>query len=93
MRGELVTNFSSRSPCAIAGAGNLSRAPPELLQLSREQVRMLQSILTERGIDPGPVDGILGSATRSAIQQFQQQRGLVADGYPTPELLSSLGIE
>jgi len=59
--------------------------------LSRAQIEKIQQLLTNRGFDPGPVDGVLGSQTRWAIKKFQRTAKLPADGYPTPELLEILG--
>ena len=43
-------------------------------------VRDLQEALKALGYDPGPVDGIFGSATEAAVKQFQQAREIAADG-------------
>ncbi len=40
------------------------------------QVRAAQAYLTYLGFAPGPVDGMLGRMTRSAMNDFQQQQGL-----------------
>lgn len=37
--------------------------------LGGEEVALLQANLTDLGFDPGPVDGILGDGTRSAINE------------------------
>ena len=42
----------------------------------------------DRGFDAGVVDGIPGRKTRTALQGFQKSRGVVADGYPTKEMLA-----
>lgn len=55
--------------------------------LNRDQMRELQRLLTARGMNTGGVTGILGANTRIAVQDFQAQVGLPADGWPTPELL------
>jgi membrane-bound lytic murein transglycosylase B len=55
--------------------------------LSREQMQELQRLLSARGFDTGGTTGILGANTRIAVQDFQAQVGLPADGWPTPELL------
>lgn len=55
--------------------------------LNREQMQELQRLLTGRGFDTGGTTGILGANTRIAVQDFQIQQGLPADGWPTPELL------
>ena len=38
-----------------------------VVPLDGEEVALLQANLTDLGFDPGPVDGILGNGTRSAI--------------------------
>ncbi|WP_027014619.1 lytic murein transglycosylase [Comamonas composti] len=64
--------------------------PRELQPLSREQLRTMQAALNARGFEAGGVDGLLGPATRAALTRYQQSQGLVADGYPTTELLKRL---
>ena len=43
-------------------------------------IRAIQVALTLLGYDPGPVDGILGAKTRSALFQFQSDNGLEPTG-------------
>lgn len=43
-------------------------------------VRGAQIYLTYLGFNPGPVDGMLGRMTRSALMQFQQAQGLPPTG-------------
>ena len=43
-------------------------------------VREVQRALREAGFDPGPVDGILGPATRAALRRFQSAKGLASTG-------------
>ena len=61
--------------------------PTDIQLLNKGQVQTLQASLNQLGYDAGPVDGIIGTRTRSALQQFQKARGFVADGYPTVEML------
>lgn len=78
----------------VAGAGGLQVPPPENLPaLSRDQIQKLQQMLDDRGYDPGPIDGILGSGTRTAIRQFQSANNMIADGYPGLKVLESAGIK
>ena len=43
-------------------------------------VRDLQEALKVLGFDPGPVDGVFGAQTESAVKNFQQAREIPADG-------------
>ncbi|MFD1694785.1 lytic murein transglycosylase [Roseibium aestuarii] len=54
------------------------------------QMKQLQTKLRDLGYDVGKIDGILGSGTRTAVQDVQKKLGMAADGWPTPELLGKL---
>jgi peptidoglycan hydrolase-like protein with peptidoglycan-binding domain len=43
-------------------------------------VRQVQGLLRERGYDPGPIDGIIGQKTRTALRQFQRDHNLPTTG-------------
>ena len=58
--------------------------------LSLEQMMALQEKLAALGYDVGKVDGILGAATRRAVQKEQTRLGLPADAWPTSQLLEAL---
>jgi len=78
----------------IAGASGLHKPPPtDTPRLNREQVKALQEGLESAGHDPGPIDGILGPATRRAIRDFQRDADTVADGFPHPEVLEAFDVE
>jgi membrane-bound lytic murein transglycosylase B len=77
----------------IAGAGKLQNPPPEdQPALSRNQVLELQQALNDKGYPSGEPDGILGSNTRKAIRAYQKAEGLVADGFPSEQVLAALGV-
>ncbi|MEZ4600708.1 MAG: peptidoglycan-binding domain-containing protein [Syntrophotaleaceae bacterium] len=59
-------------------------------QMTNQQVRTLQNLLNEKGFDSGPVDGIIGPKTTSAIRNFQESRGLAATGSPDRDTLQEL---
>jgi membrane-bound lytic murein transglycosylase B len=77
---------------AIIGTsrGPVTPWPTHLPPLTVSEIRELQARLNAIGYDAGVVDGIAGRRTRTALQQFQQARGLLADGYPTREVLALL---
>jgi len=54
-------------------------------------VKEIQIALKKAGFRPGPIDGMLGSQTRKAIQLYQKKRGL-AVGSITYETLKKLGL-
>ena len=77
----------------INGAGSLHTSPPKNLpKLMRNTVKQLQEKLKEAGYEPGPIDGIMGPTTRTAISDFQKSRTWIADGFPHPEVLAAFSI-
>lgn len=50
------------------------------MKLEPATVRTVQSSLNERGFDAGPVDGIFGARTKTALRAFEEQHHLPADG-------------
>lgn len=58
--------------------------------LSGDQMKQLQTRLSQRGHDVGAIDGILGAKTRAAVQAEQARLGMPADAWPTPALLQKL---
>ena len=55
-------------------------------------VEAVQRALSERGFDPGKIDGDLGSRTRSAIGKFQRSSGLPDTGKIDEATLTALGL-
>lgn len=77
----------------IAGAPPLRTPPPDdAPRLSRDQVIQLQTTLNALGFDSGEADGILGPATRDGIRAYQQETGMIPDGFPSRTLLVRLDI-
>jgi peptidoglycan hydrolase-like protein with peptidoglycan-binding domain len=69
----------SQSPSASQELGQSSSSLPSS-QGDNSQVSQIQQALNDMGLNAGPVDGKLGPKTKSAIKQFQQQKGLQASG-------------
>ena len=49
-----------------------------------------QEELLALGYDIGEIDGVIGSATRKAIRDFQKSQGIEADGVPSASLLATM---
>jgi lytic murein transglycosylase len=73
----------------LEGTDVYDAGQPEL-GLEEGGMKALQTRLQALGHDVGKVDGILGSATRAAVQKEQQRLGLPADAWPTRDLLNRL---
>ena len=64
--------------------------PADTLRAS--SVRAIQERLRSLGFYTGNVDGVWGHSTQSAIQQFQQNRGLQPDGRLNPATVTAMGL-
>ena len=49
-----------------------------------------QKALVTHGFDPGKIDGIFGANTRSAIEAYQRQNGLLVTGQASDALLKHM---
>ena len=56
-------------------------------------VEAVQRALTERGFDPGKIDGAMGSRTRAALTAFQGSVGLPVTGKIDAATVAALGLE
>lgn len=75
----------------LAGRPELSKAwPTDIKMLSKAEVKDLQTGLNALGYDAGVVDGLAGRGTRASLQRFQKDRDLLADGFPTREMLAAV---
>jgi len=54
------------------------------------EVEAIQEALKKRGLYSGPVDGVFGGGTESAVKVFQRKAGLTADGEVGPQTWSRL---
>lgn len=75
----------------LAGLPDLTRPwPTDIQMLTQQQAKDLQAGLNQLGFNAGTVDGIIGRGTRGALQRFQKANNLVADGFPTTEMLEKV---
>ena len=84
-----LTPNTARNPAAapvadvIAAVSAGLRSPetaPGVPGFEVSTVRGIQDALENLGFPPGPIDGIMGAKTKSAIIAFQKSRGLAVDG-------------
>jgi glucose-6-phosphate 1-epimerase len=72
------------------GEGLVARWPTDDPGLSRQERRELQTVLVARGHEIGEIDGLIGAATRAAIQREQRRLGWTPDGRAGQRLLRAL---
>ncbi len=56
------------------------------------EVTKIQTVLKQKGYYSGSVDGIFGTKTRTAVKNFQRDKGLAVDGIAGKKTLAALGI-
>lgn len=56
-------------------------------------VQRAQQALKEAGHDPGPIDGVMGARTRSALEAYQKAQGLEVSGQLDGATAAKLGGE
>lgn len=75
---------------------SVRQPPPDAKAYASDPaVVSVQLALRALGFDPGPVDGVMGANTASALRKFQNSRGLPATGQmdaQTIDALKSLGL-
>jgi peptidoglycan hydrolase-like protein with peptidoglycan-binding domain len=70
-------------------AQNETIAPRDL---SAQQIKQLQQALNQKGMHAGKTDGKWGRETRAALEKFQKQQGMQANGRLDQQTLSDLGV-
>ncbi|WP_253188070.1 peptidoglycan-binding protein [Leptolyngbya sp. 'hensonii'] len=65
---------------------------PRNVRVERSALNLveLQQLLTSKGFYAGPIDGVYGPGTRTAVRAAQQAYGLIVDGIPGPTTLAAL---
>ena len=86
-RSEFYALSVGRLADRISGAGRL-HTPLPTTKIGTADLIALQKHLAALDYPVGKADGILGPATRRAIQDFQHKSGLIADGYPGEDLFA-----
>ncbi|BAR62530.1 hypothetical protein NK6_9391 [Bradyrhizobium diazoefficiens] len=74
------------------GGGGVSGGSAAALNLSPEEIRVVQQVLIERRLLTGEADGVLGPRTREALITFQRQQGIQASGSIDISTVSALGV-
>jgi len=73
-----------------ATMGTMMQNTPAVTQLNQNQIRQMQTLLSQQGYQVGEINGVLGEQTSDAIRQFQQSQGLAVTGEPDEDTLKAL---
>ena len=84
-----IALFANRL-AGTGGQGSQAAARVAAGGLSSGQVRDLQRLLTQRGHDVGPIDGVIGPRTRAAAAAERRRLGLPVDAALNEEFLIRL---
>ncbi len=85
---KIVAVFLVFSICMSVGVYALSK-----MGSRGKEVTSIQTALKQRGYYKGNVDGIFGTQTRTAVRNFQRDKGLTVDGIAGKKTLAALGIK
>lgn len=88
--GRPATGELTREELAILQSAQPSDRPTAMEGSASVDVREVQSLLTELGFEPGPVDGAWGRKTQTALDSFRNRQGLAASGRPTIDDVAAL---
>jgi outer membrane biosynthesis protein TonB len=88
---DTETEIETEAPTAVATDQKAASDAKEIVKPTPAEVRKIQQGLLDAGFNPGPVDGLIGPKTMTALESFQKQKGLDV-GHITKETLQALGI-
>ena len=101
MKGLVIATIAGGSLAAIAivPVSAQQSTAPDLVKvdtqavptLTPDKIRAVQQALQSKGIDPGPIDGIIGPRTREAVRNFQDRYGMNPTGEIDNQTLFALG--
>ena len=94
MSAELVIETPAAETNLVSLSPELTGTPAEAEEMMTPEqqatlIKQVQAVLTHRGFDVGPIDGIPGGRTAKAIEAFREKNGLAA-GFIDEALLDAL---
>ena len=83
-----------QSGTTAPGTGGMSSKPATGMNggAGPEQVKAVQKALQDKGMDPGPIDGIMGPKTTAALKAFQKDQKLAESGRLDDQTREKLGV-
>lgn len=83
---------TARSTIAFAGATPIGQLNMDAVpKIDQDGIRKVQTLLKDKSFDPGPIDGVDGPRTTSALRGFQEHFGIKSSGTIDNQTLFALG--
>ncbi|WP_275187552.1 peptidoglycan-binding protein [Bradyrhizobium sp. CSA112] len=76
----------------FTGRGRIGGGSVAALDLSPDEIRVVQRVLIQRGLLTGRADGVFSARTREALMVFQRRQGLQASGTIDTRTVAALGV-
>jgi peptidoglycan hydrolase-like protein with peptidoglycan-binding domain len=92
LAGALVLSLATPGWTAEGAPTKGEKMESEAPMKGSEDTKKLQEALKANGHDPGPIDGVFGSKTRSALSAFQEASGMKSTGRLDDQTAEKLGI-
>ncbi|MEM7566507.1 MAG: peptidoglycan-binding domain-containing protein, partial [Pseudomonadota bacterium] len=73
------------------GEPTISASAPVETATDRMAIRRIQTALSEAGFDVGPIDGLMGPRTRTAIKRYQRENAFAVTGVADGAVMQALG--
>jgi peptidoglycan hydrolase-like protein with peptidoglycan-binding domain len=67
--------------------------PEQPRTITQENLKLVQERLHAEGVYAGPVDGLMGPQTETALRRYQEKEGLPVSGAADEETLKQLQLE
>ena len=92
---EIPAEFATITKTIVKSAGNKTTQWEEVVcptKATGNTTLQVQRALKNKGYDPGPIDGVMGSQTKSALAKFQNDNKLPLGGMNI-QTLKALGVK
>jgi hypothetical protein len=93
--GTMSGTDTAKTPAMSQGTAGKSKAMSSDMSkaMKGERVRSVQEALKAKGYDPGPIDGVFGPKTQTALKEFQKAESLPESGHQDAQTLAKLGVQ
>src|SRR5687767_8624043 len=82
------SSSTHRSGSSMSGSGYGASS-----SMDSQTVRQVQQALSDKGHNPGAIDGIMGPRTRAALQDYKRKNNLSGASGLDQQTLDSLGVQ